>query len=81
MHYMCDTYINYMCGVLVYCFLLPLLLQILSLEAQFMKIFVKMCKTMYFSEYKSVSFLFQFCMERANSLMGIHLFLYVNSQV
>ncbi len=39
-----------------------------------MKRFVKMCKTMYFSEYKSVSFLFRFCMERANSLMGRNLF-------
>ncbi len=35
-----------------------------------MKGFAKMCKTIYFSEYKSVSFLFRFCMERANSLMG-----------
>ncbi len=37
-------------------FLLPLLLQIPSLKAQLMKRFVKMCKTMYFSKYKSVSF-------------------------
>ncbi len=39
-----------------------------------MKRFVKMCKTMYFSEYKSVSFLFRFCMERANSVMGRNYF-------
>ncbi len=55
-------------------FLLPLLLQMPSLEAQLMKRFVKICKTMYFREYKSVSFVFRFCMERANSLMGKKMF-------
>ncbi len=61
-----------------YHFMLPLLLQMPTLEAQLMKIFAKMCKIMYFSEYK---FLFQFCIERANSLMGRNCFLYVNSRV
>ncbi len=59
-------------------FLLPLLLKIPSLEVQLMKRFVKMCKTMYFSEYKSVSFLFRFCMEYkylSETLMGLTLFL------
>ncbi len=44
--------------------------QCLIYNAQLMKTFVNMCKTMYFSEYKSMSFLFRFCMERANSLKG-----------
>ncbi len=35
-------------------FMLPLLLKIPSLEAQLIKRLVKMCKTMYFSQYKSV---------------------------
>ncbi len=52
----------------------PLLKKIPNLEAQLMKRLVKMCKTMYLSEYKSVSFLFRFCMERVNRLMGRNLF-------
>ncbi len=57
-------------------FLLPLLLKIPFLEAQLMNRFAKMCKTMYFSEYKFVSFLFRLCMELANSLMGLFLYYY-----
>ncbi len=45
-----------------------------SLEAQLVKRFVKMCKPIYWSEYKYGSFIFRFCMERANSLMGRDLF-------
>ncbi len=45
-----------------------------SLEAQLMERSVKICKTVYFSQYKFASFLFRFCMERANSLMRRNLF-------
>ncbi len=62
-------------------FLLPVLLKIPSLEAQLMKRFVEMCKTMYFSKYKSVSFLFRLCMERTIVYGKDDLFFNVNSQV
>ncbi len=51
--------------------LLPLLLNTPSLEGQLVNRFVKRCKTMYIVEYVNMSFIFRFCTESTNCLMGI----------
>ena len=57
-----------------HCFYLPLLLKVPSLEVQLMSRFLKMCNTMCHSQVECVSFIFRFCMNRANSLMKRNLY-------